>query len=223
MAGGSTQRRSMSGYSVASHAGGVNAADARMERYHEYVGRRRGERRVWPGAAFIVEALLLLVFLAGSLAVLMELNADAHKTGRESAVLVSALTVASNCAEEFAADPAAAARDGGGVWYTGGFVWTLEVTPEERDAGMLYRAVVTVWNYEDVLGQGAKSAADLELCDPEASPVYQVKTAAYVPDAAAAAGAGAPETSVVLDDPSAPPVTGLADETSAEGKEAVHG
>lgn len=62
---------------------------------------------MWPGAAFIVEALLLLVFLTGSLAVLMNLNAEADRIGRESADLMDGLVLASNVAEEFAADPIA--------------------------------------------------------------------------------------------------------------------
>ena len=112
MAGGSTRRRSMTAYSGAGHAQGTAAGDERMERYHEYVGRHRVERSVWPGAAFVVEALLLLVFLAGSLAVLMELNADADAAGQQSADLMEAMTLASNAAEEFAANPELAAATG---------------------------------------------------------------------------------------------------------------
>lgn len=48
-------------------------------------GRVRKDGRV-ARAAFIVEALLLLVFLTGSLAVLMNLNAEADRIGRESAI-----------------------------------------------------------------------------------------------------------------------------------------
>ena len=65
---------------------------------------------MWPGAAFIVEALLLLVFLTGSLAVLMNLNAEADRIGRESADLMDGLVLASNVAEEFAADPIASRK-----------------------------------------------------------------------------------------------------------------
>lgn len=251
MAGGGTRRRSMSEYSVATHAAGPNAGDARMERYHERVGRRRQERRVWPGAAFIVEALLLLVFLAGSLAVLMELNADAHEAGQQSAELVNALTLASNAAEEFAADPvgaaltpASSAGDGtedASVVRAEGLVLVREVLPEAQEAGVLYRATITVWNEHDVadLGDTASEIAQgLELRDRATVPVYRLETAAYVPDASAADDTGAladaPGTSVVLDDPAAPPVVGLAPDATSdadaaagdpadEGKEASHG
>ena len=40
-----------------------------------------------------MEALLLLVFLTGSLAVLMELNADADQAGRQSADLLDAIVL----------------------------------------------------------------------------------------------------------------------------------
>ena len=63
MAGGSESRRSMASASVAAHRAEANVADARLARYNDRIGRVRKERTVWPGAAFIVEALLLLVFL----------------------------------------------------------------------------------------------------------------------------------------------------------------
>lgn len=107
MAGGSESRRSMASASVAAHRAEANVADARLARYNDRIGRVRKERAVWPGAAFIVEALLLLVFLTGSLAVLMNLNAEADRIGRESADLMDGLVLASNVAEEFAADPIA--------------------------------------------------------------------------------------------------------------------
>ena len=103
MAGGSESRRSMASASVAAHRAEANVADARLARYNDRIGRVRKERAVWPGAAFIVEALLLLVFLTGSLAVLMNLNAEADRIGRESADLMDGLVLASNVAEEFAA------------------------------------------------------------------------------------------------------------------------
>ena len=78
MAGGSDSRRSMASASVAAHRAEANVADARLARYNDRIGRVRKERAVWPGAAFIVEALLLLVFLTGSLAVLKNLYGKAE-------------------------------------------------------------------------------------------------------------------------------------------------
>lgn len=200
---GRNARRSMADYSVATHALGTTAGNERLERYHEYVGRRRAERAVWPGAAFIVEALLLLVFLAGSLAVLMSLNADADETGRHSADLMSAMVMATNSAEEFSASPLDAAEnfasnaenDDPNVRRADGLVLVRDVTPVETAAGVLYRAVITVWHEEDVTSvEDAEADAqhELTLADRTVEPVYTVETSVYVPAARdAAAGSGA--------------------------------
>lgn len=234
---GRNARRSMTDYSVASHALGPAAGDARMERYHEYVGRRRIERAVWPGAAFIVEALLLLVFLVGSLAVLMSLNADADRTGRESADLMDALVLASNAAEEFAADPEgtllSAARDTVGdanVIYGDDLLLVREVTAEAREQGVMYFGVLTVWNrcdVSDVAPADEPGSYKVTLVDRTVEPVYTLETARYVPaDGArtARSAAGAPDDaawSVVLDDSAAPPVVGATGGPAADGADAA--
>ena len=91
MAGGSESRRSMASASVAAHRAEANVADARLARYNDRIGRVRKERAVWPGAAFVVEALILLVFLAGCLAVFMQLFGDANETGRQNVQLEEAV------------------------------------------------------------------------------------------------------------------------------------
>ena len=66
---------------------------------------RRGndhDRRPWHGAAFIVEALVLLVFLIASLAVIMQVIAGAHERSIEADRLSNAIILASNDAEAFA-------------------------------------------------------------------------------------------------------------------------
>ena len=216
-------RRSMADYSVASHARGVAAGDERLERYHEYVGRHRAERRVWPGAAFIVEALLLLVFLAGSLAVLMDLNADADAAGKQSADLMGALVLAANVAEEFAADPVAlqeayAADPAADRWLScpldavesGSDILRAECAfaTEPTEGGLLHRLTLTVWK-ERVLTDREQAAGEgYVINDPESAvferweeePVYTVETARYVASAGtrpalpSADGAGAAPT-----------------------------
>ena len=55
---------------------------------------RRGndhDRRPWHGAAFIVEALVLLVFLIASLAVIMQVIAGAHERSIEADRLSNAI------------------------------------------------------------------------------------------------------------------------------------
>ena len=74
---------------------------------------RRGndhDRRPWHGATFIVEALVLLVFLIASLAVIMQVIAGAHERSIEADRLSNAIILASNDAEAFAADPTSGGR-----------------------------------------------------------------------------------------------------------------
>lgn len=200
---GRNARRSMADYSVATHALDAAAGDTRVGRYHEHVGRRRVERAVWPGAAFIVEALLLLVFLVGSLAVLMSLNADADRTGRESADLMDAIVLASNAAEEFAADPQAfqeayEADPMADRWLSrpseevenGSDLLVAECAfrTEDTAAGTMRYLAIEVQKVR-VLNDPAQAAAegvgfapgDVCFQGGEGDPVYALETARYVP------------------------------------------
>lgn len=174
MAGGSESRRSMASASVAAHRAEANVADARLARYNDRIGRVRKERAVWPGAAFIVEALLLLVFLTGSLAVLMNLNAEADRIGRESADLMDGLVLASNVAEEFAADPIAfkeayEADPMADRWLSqpahevenGSDLLSAECTfrTEDTEAGTMHYLTLEVWKVR-VLNDSAKAAEE---------------------------------------------------------------
>lgn len=174
MAGGSESRRSMASASVAAHRAEANVADARLARYNDRIGRVRKERAVWPGAAFIVEALLLLVFLTGSLAVLMNLNAEADRIGHESADLMDGLVLASNVAEEFAADPIAfkeayEADPMADRWLSqpahevenGSDLLSTECTfrTEDTEAGTMHYLTLEVWKVR-VLNDSAKAAEE---------------------------------------------------------------
>lgn len=68
--------------------------------------RRGGGRASWHGTALLVEALVLLAFLVASLALFMQAFAQARGMGAEGSQLAQAVAMASNLAEEFAADPA---------------------------------------------------------------------------------------------------------------------
>lgn len=215
MAGGSDSRRSMASASVAAHSAEVNVAEARLARYNDRIGRVRKERAVWPGAAFIVEALLLLVFLAGSLAILMNLNAAADTAGARSADLMGAMTLASNVAEEFAADPEAleAAWDADPMddrWLSqpsrevesGSDLLAAECAfrTEDTDAGAMryltieVRKVCVLSDPVQAVAEGIEFAPG-GLCFQfwEEDPVYTLETARYVPALAADAGADAQE------------------------------
>lgn len=129
---------------------------------------RDGGRASWHGTALLVEALVLLAFLVASLALFMQAFAQARGMGAEGSELAQAVAMASNLAEEFAADPATAPepleRDGltascaiatvaaGGADGTGG-----QTGPDADDApsggssgdssgaaGTLYRATILV-------------------------------------------------------------------------------
>lgn len=205
MAGGTDSRRSMAAYSLASHVGEKNATDKRLERYHEHVGRARRDRAIWPGAAFIVEALLLLVFLAGSLAVLMSIDANAEHLGDKSTDLVEALVMSSNAAEEFAADPAAFqeaynADPTADRWLsrpigdlTNGeeaLFLTSEFSHEKTAAGTMYsvtfqvRKVRVITDREQITLEGYMTnrpdGVVFEAWDAE--PVYVLETQRYVPN-----------------------------------------
>lgn len=249
MAGGSESRRSMASASVAAHRAEANVADARLARYNDRIGRVRKERAVWSGAAFIVEALLLLVFLTGSLAVLMNLNAEADRIGRESADLMDGLVLASNVAEEFAADPIAfkeayEADPMADRWLSqpahevenGSDLLSAECAfrTEDTEAGTMHYLTLEVWKVR-VLNDSAKAAEEgigfapgglcFEKC--EESPAYTLETSRYVPadgarTARSAAGAADDAAwSVVLDDPAAPPVVGVTGGPAADGADAA--
>ncbi|MEG2024524.1 MAG: hypothetical protein RRZ85_03130 [Gordonibacter sp.] len=130
----------------------------------------------WHGTAFVVEALVLLVFLTFAIAVLMQLFGSAHARGLEERSLTQAVALATNDAEAFAAAPQAdlpssifdadgnplSSADAEEVADT--FVVTRKVTPEIEPSGTLYRASIVV-------------ARDGET-------VYELDTARYVSAAA---------------------------------------
>lgn len=150
-------------------------------------GLHAGGGSSWASAAFIVESVVLLLFLAASLAVLTSVFAQSLKGSVESARLDAAVIEATNAAERFAADPAHAEP----VVQSGGFVVTCDVTGEKRAGGTLYRAEVKVFAADGgAEGEGAgaeaegdPAAADAATTADPAEPVYALSTARYVPDA----------------------------------------
>lgn len=102
---------------------------------------KSGSQSTWHGTAFIVEALVLLAFFLGSIAVLMQLFGSSSVMGVESRELTRAVVLASNSAERFAADPATA----GNLTETeDGYAIACTVEPEDTSAGTLYRATIVV-------------------------------------------------------------------------------
>lgn len=128
--------------------------------------KQRFARAGQSGSAFIVEALILLVFLAASVAVFTQLFAHAATQATESVQLSRAVAMASDTAERFAADPdgvqAVTADDGLIV------ACTTTQTPTER--GVMHHATIRVYKATDDAKGG-----DL----PDGEPIYEIQTACY--------------------------------------------
>lgn len=135
--------------------------------------RHLHSRPAWSGAAFIVEAILLLAFLIGSLAVFTQMFALSMQKSAESQTLSQAVALASSTAERFAADPA----DAQGTELRDGLRVECQVTPEMTDTGTLYRAEIAVYDETD----GAASAGGVAGAANE--PIYSISTARYESEA----------------------------------------
>lgn len=120
----------------------------------------------WHGKAFLVEALVLLVFLVASLSILVSLFVQARTKADEGERLSQAVQLAQNAAEEFAADPAGAQ---GLALQDDGLVATVQVGEDLHESGLLLNATVTVVDEE---GGGSIAAGE---------EIYRLDTARYVP------------------------------------------
>ena len=107
--------------------------------------RRRlsaGGRSSWSSVAFIVESMLLLVFLAGSLAILTQLFFTSLNRSVESRTLDAATIAATSIAEHFAANP----TDVQERTQLGDLYVLCSVTGQERADGTLYKAHISVYD-----------------------------------------------------------------------------
>lgn len=112
----------------------------------------------WASGAFIVESLLLLVFLVGSLAIFTQMFAASAEQASQGGTLSAAVAAAGNTAERFAADPESITTEA----HEGDLRVVSNVTQEPRDGGVLYRATISVFDANN------------------AEPVYTVTTSRYV-------------------------------------------
>ena len=159
------------------------------------VADRQARKASWHGKAFLVEALVLLVFLVASLSILVALFVQARTGADEGERLSQAVQLAQNAAEEFAADPAGSQ---GLAIEDGGLVATVQVGEEAHESGSLLSATVTVVDEE---GGGSIEAGE---------EIYRLDTARYVPgyegglpDADAGAAAAAVDAGSDADDSAA--------------------
>lgn len=135
------------------------------------------DRRSWHGGAFIVESLVLLVFLMAALAVAIQLMGVAHQHGTQANRLSSAIVLASNDAEAFAADPAS---DGAASSFSTVDGELVEVSDANAAANeSIYRVTRQVEARN--LGAGTLYEARIAVtCDEQA--VYELDTSRYVSD-----------------------------------------
>lgn len=142
----------------------------------EHVARRNAARTrtSWSSIAFIVESILLLVFLAASLAVLTKVFSASLNASIESRTLDAATIAAGSIAEHFSADPANIEER----TELGDLLIECDVTPEQRTGGTLYHATINVYDKTGAHGP---------------DPVYTLETARYMsnPAIAETANAGA--------------------------------
>lgn len=114
----------------------------------------------WASVAFIVESVLLLVFLVASFAVLIQVFTAALNRSVESRTLDAATIAASSIAEHFAANP----TDVQEQTVLGDLRVVCTVTDEPRADGTMYRARIDVYDE-------SPSGGD--------DPVYSLDTARY--------------------------------------------
>ncbi len=105
----------------------------------------------WVNAAFMVEALVLLVVIVAAMAVFSSLFANATLSAKSAEQTTQAVRLASNAAEEFSHNPAAVAEGqvvglgyaADGSTHDGLTVHTT-VSDEQTDEGTLYTAHIAV-------------------------------------------------------------------------------
>lgn len=111
----------------------------------------------WTGMAVVVESIVLLVFLIGSLTVILQLFAAATAQTREGERLAMAVSAATSTAELFASDP----KSADGISTHGDLTVSCQISDEQTAKGTLYHATITVY-------------------DPDFdTPVYELETARY--------------------------------------------
>lgn len=104
----------------------------------------------WTSVAFIVESVLLLVFLVASMAVLTQVFSSSMNRSVESRTLDAATIAASSIAEHFAADPSDVADE----VRLGDLRVTCSVSDQQRPGGTMYTAQIDVYDVSDS-GNGA--------------------------------------------------------------------
>ena len=138
-----------------------------------------------PVSAFVIEAVLLILFLAASLAVVMSMLSLSYRQETQAALATRAMSYAVECAERFVIEP-----EGSEASYSTieeGMAITCEVTSFQMAAGTMCYAHITVYPTEDVpvpvhpLASLSLPSAEADSAGaPEAEIVFELDTARYV-------------------------------------------
>lgn len=147
-----------------SHA--EDAREVRSALAHQNTARKSRPRATWHATAFVLEAVVLLFFIAVSMAVVCSLFAKAFEIDQEADTLARAVTLATtgadNGAETFVANPddescpatMTYSFDGESfapqsTYVSGMYTVKRTVEADKTAAGTLYRARIDVGRYND--------------------------------------------------------------------------
>lgn len=110
--------------------------------------------------AFLFESEALLFGLALALVVLVGMLGLSVQRSHQSAMLDSAVHAAANVAERFSADPTTVATES----VEEGYRVICDIVPERIDSGTFYRAIITVWDNDEVIYtiQAARYISEVE-------------------------------------------------------------
>ena len=110
----------------------------------EYASKKslRRARASWSSVSFIVESILLLLFLVASLAILTQVFSASLTRSVESRTLDAASIAATSIAEHFAADPTSVEES----TQLGDLLVKCEVTEQARTGGIMYHAKIDVYD-----------------------------------------------------------------------------
>lgn len=124
-------------------------------------------------AVFIVEALLLLAFLAGGIAVFVRLFSLGATQAAAGERLAHAVSVAQSTAERFAADP----YDIDAMFFDGDLAVSVVADDEPYGEGTLHHATIFIYAVDAAAGATAGAASDDLAAYGE--PLYTLETAVY--------------------------------------------
>ena len=137
---------------------------------------RRSQPRVhWLAASFLVEAMLLLLFIMASLAILTSMFAESAERSVQSRSLTEAVALATSAAERFSADPSSVAANE----VEGGYIVTCDVAKEPRPGGTMYRATVRVYEAEGESAGEGKTTSEEPASTVAQKAIYELSTCKY--------------------------------------------